>query len=87
LAWTILNTKIGLHTTNQKTQETKKSHLLALEMKTCILIMCVLLLATLDMSEMGEPGRVEGKMYKDQDRRDRMDVRRNVSWFLYSLCL
>ena len=60
-------------------------------MKTCILVVCVLLLTSVGMSEKREQGRVEGKMYRDLHRMDRMDVksrvRRNVCWLLHFLCL
>ena len=60
-------------------------------MNTCILVVCVLLLATVGISEKREQGRMEGKMYRDLHRIDRMDVksrvRRNVSWLFNVLCL
>jgi hypothetical protein len=49
--------------------------------------MCVLLLATLGMSEKRELDKVEGKMDRDLHRMDRIDVkiavRKYVRWLLY----
>ena len=39
-------------------------------MNTCILVVCVLLLATVGISEKREQGRMEGKMYRDLHRMD-----------------
>ena len=57
-------------------------------MKTRILVVCVLLLATVGISEKSKQGRVEGNMYRDLYRMDvKNRVRRNVSWLFNFLCL
>ena len=47
-------------------------------MTTCIIAVCVLLLVTVSMSEKREQDMAEGKMYRDQDRMDIMDIKIRV---------
>ena len=72
--------------------KTGKFQALVSEMKTCIiLLICILLLATLGMSEKRVLDKVDGKMYRELHRMDRMDaerrVRRNYSWLFHLSCL